>query len=100
MSEHIPDLVRAHVLLPRELLEEFDRRVGERQRSARVSELVEEWLRRERAKDVLARFAGSLSREDHPEWRDDAGIDGWVRRLREEGSGERTADRSQTASSQ
>ena len=47
------DLVRTHIVLPRELLEQTDRIVGERKRSELVVELLSAWLRRERQRSAI-----------------------------------------------
>ncbi len=77
------DRVRTHFVLPKETLDEFDRRVPARKRSETLAEVMEEWLRRERAKEVVE-LAGFIKDEDHPEWRTDADVHEWVRKLRNE----------------
>lgn len=76
--------VRTHFVLPRELLEEFDRFVEPRQRSERIAELMAEWVRRERAKEVFGRLAGFMKDEDYPEFATGEDIDRWVSELRGE----------------
>lgn len=77
------DRVRTHFVLPKQTLEEFDRRVPARKRSDTLAEVMDEWLRRERAKELI-RLAGFIKDEDHPEWQTDVGVHRWVRGLREE----------------
>ena len=77
--------VRTHFVLPASLLEEFDRLVGaRRKRSETVAALMEEWVRREKAKDVFTRLAGFVKAENHPEWATDQDVYSWVRQLRGE----------------
>jgi metal-responsive CopG/Arc/MetJ family transcriptional regulator len=75
-------MVRTHVLLPKELLDELDRRVGPRKRSETIAELVEEYLRRKRLVEAIERFAGTLNVEDHPEWATEESTAAWVRAQR------------------
>ena len=76
--------VRTHFVLPKALLEDFDRFVGHRQRSERVAELMAEWVRRERAKEVVSRLAGFMKDEDYPEFATPEDVYRWVRQLRGE----------------
>jgi metal-responsive CopG/Arc/MetJ family transcriptional regulator len=71
-------MVRTHVLLPRELVEELDRQVGPRKRSETIAALVEEFLRRKELVSAIDRFAGSLNVDDHPEWASREDIARWV----------------------
>jgi hypothetical protein len=75
--------VRTHFVLPKETLEEFDRRVPVRKRSDTLAEVMDEWLRRERAKELIG-LAGFIKDEDHPEWQSDEDVHRWVRNLRDE----------------
>ncbi len=75
-------LVRTHIALPRELLDELDARVGPRKRSEAIAEIVEEYLRRQRVAEAIREFAGSISAEDHPEWATDEDVANWVHSLR------------------
>ena len=75
-------LVRTHIALPRELLDELDARVGPRKRSEAIAEIVEEYLRRQRVAEAIREFAGSISVEDHPEWATDEDVANWVHSLR------------------
>jgi hypothetical protein len=77
--------VRTHFVLPASLLADFDRLVGApRKRSETVAVLMEEWVRREKAKEVFTRLAGFVKPEDHPEWQTDEDVYRWVRQLRSE----------------
>lgn len=84
------EMVRTHVLLPRELLERIDERVGPRRRS----EFVAETLRKELDRNRLLRLAEEAMDEASrlgtgggpPEWKTPDGTLAWVRAQR------RTAD--------
>lgn len=74
--------VRTHFVLPASLLADFDRLVGApRKRSEAVARLMEEWVRREKAKEVFTRLAGFVKPEDHPEWQTDEDFQKWRRSL-------------------
>ena len=74
--------VRTHVVLPAELIERVDRRVGPRKRSQFIAEAVEAKLDRERRLEAFRRFAGSLKDVDTPGWNTPEETDAWVRALR------------------
>ncbi len=74
--------VRAHVLLPGELLRELDILVGKRKRSAFVEAAIREKLRRERQADALRNPLASIGDGGPPEWSTPAGVSAWVRDLR------------------
>jgi hypothetical protein len=61
------------------LVDELDRRVGARQRSAFIAELIRRALEDERRWDDIEAALGSLSDADH-DWDDDPS--GWVRTQR------------------
>lgn len=73
---------RVHVVIPKEIVEEVDRLVGQRKRSAFVVEALIEKLQRERLGRALAETAGFLAKEDHPEWATPELTSAWVRKLR------------------
>jgi hypothetical protein len=75
------DRVRTHFVIDRDLLAEFDRLVPARKRSETVNEILREWVRSERAKEIL-NWAGFVKAEDHPEWATDEDVYRWVRDLR------------------
>ena len=77
------ETVRAHVVLPKELVDEVDRLVGHRKRSAYLAAVLAEALKRERLGRALAATAGSLDRSDYPEWETPEQVSAWVRELRE-----------------
>ena len=83
---------RAHVLLPEDLLREIDALVGPRGRSS----FLVETARREVRRQKLLHF---LEGEDEPAWKSKdhpelaGGAASWVRKLRTESEGRRTAQR-------
>ena len=76
------DTVRTHVVFPKELLQAVDELVGQRKRSAFVTEAVAEKLERERLGRALERTAGSLPADAYPEWETQEMISAWVRESR------------------
>jgi hypothetical protein len=70
------------MVIPRDLIEEIDRLVGQRKRSAFVVEAIAEKLQRERFGRALAETKGFLSEEAHPEWATPEKTSAWVRALR------------------
>lgn len=76
------EMVRAHVVLSRELVEEVDRLVGPRKRSAFLAEATAENVRRERLGRALEQTAGFLDPDEYPEWRTPEDVSAWVRRQR------------------
>lgn len=76
-------LMRTHVILPTELVEEVDRLVGSRKRSRFVEEAIRNHLRRERMATALTQTAGSLT-GDYPEWETPEQVSAWVARGRHE----------------
>lgn len=82
------DMVRTHVLLPRELLTQIDKRVGPRRRSEFVAETLRKELDRVNLIDLFhaaqreARERGHAG--DPPEWSTPEGTIAWVRAMRED----------------
>jgi metal-responsive CopG/Arc/MetJ family transcriptional regulator len=76
------DMIRTHVLLPKDVVEEIDRSVGERQRSAFLTEAAREKLERQRRLQTLERFAGWLKDVDIPGWETPEAAAEWVHRQR------------------
>jgi len=75
--------LRAHVVLPQELIEEIDLVVGPRGRSAFLVETARAELRRRRLLSFLESKGAVWKDEDHPELAE--GTDAWVRKIRREG---------------
>ena len=71
--------MRLHIALDDELVAELDRRVGPRQRSAFIAELIRRGLEDERRWDDIEAALGQLSDEGH-DWDEDPA--GWVRAQR------------------
>lgn len=76
------ETIRTHIVFPRDLVEAVDDLVGERKRSAFVTEAVAEKLQREQLGRALAETSGSLSDEDYPQWDTPEKISAWVREMR------------------
>lgn len=80
----MPALVRAHVVLPEELIEKVDRIAGKRKRSHFVEEAIREKLARERLATAMRESPGSLNPADYPEWSTSEKVSEWVRSRRRE----------------
>jgi metal-responsive CopG/Arc/MetJ family transcriptional regulator len=78
---------RAHIVIPRDLLDKIDEQVGPRKRSKFVQEAVEEKLQRQRLLASITQMAGSLADVDIPGWESSEAAAEWVRALRR-GDGE------------
>ncbi len=76
--------MRAHVVLPDDLVDEIDRLVGKRRRSAFIAEAARDRVRREGLLRALKETAGILKAEDYPEWATPAKVARWVRKIRRE----------------
>jgi len=75
--------MRAHVMLPDELVEEIDKVVGRRKRSRFVEEAIREKLRRGAILSALKETAGILSAEKYSEWETPDKVAAWVRESRQ-----------------
>lgn len=75
---------RAHVVMPSDLLQEIDSRVGQRKRSEFIQEAIEEKLGRLRRVEAFERVVGSVADGDIPEWETRESTAEWLRALREE----------------
>lgn len=73
---------RTHVTLPEDLLSEIDRLVGERGRSAFLSEIVQQEIQRRKLLAAVRDARGCWNTENHPELLD--GSEAFVERLRAE----------------
>jgi len=58
--------MRVHVYMDDDLIQELDRRAGERGRSAYIEDAVRERLERERRWDLIWSATGSIEAEGHP----------------------------------
>lgn len=70
--------VRTHVLLPREIVEEVDKLVGQRRRSQFLAEAAEEKLTRQRRTAALKKTAGVLDPAKYPQWETPEQVSQWV----------------------
>lgn len=61
-------VIRAHVVLPEDVLSELDEIVGPRGRSQYITEAIREKLLRDKQRRVLSEYAGVLADEDIPHW--------------------------------
>ena len=75
--------MRAHVVMPRELVEEVDALVGHRRRSDFMTEAVREKVLRARRDKVLRETAGALAEADAPDWSTPEDVSAWVRKSRD-----------------
>jgi hypothetical protein len=73
---------RAHIVLPQDLIEEIDRVVGPRGRSAFLVETARAELRRRRLLNFLRDEQPAWKEKDHPELA--AGAGAWVQSVRSE----------------
>src|SRR3989304_3474545 len=76
------ELMRTHVVIPKELVESIDKTVGRRARSRFLVEAAEEKLRRIRLARAADKVAGSLANVDIPGWETPEAASKWVRDLR------------------
>jgi metal-responsive CopG/Arc/MetJ family transcriptional regulator len=70
--------MRAHVVIPDQMVEEIDRLVGPRQRSQFFVEAVREKLDHIRLAEATEAILGSLSATDVPEWATAESARDWV----------------------
>jgi len=74
--------LRAHIVLPEELIEEIDKAVGPRGRSAFLVETARAELRRRRLLAFLGDDNPAWKPQDHPEFVN--GTEAWVKKIRSE----------------
>jgi hypothetical protein len=75
-------LVRTHVLLPSDIVEEIDRRAGPRRRSEYIAALLTEELKRRRRIELAESLVGSLTGKGPPAWETSESASDWVSELR------------------
>jgi hypothetical protein len=73
---------RAHVVFPEDLVNQIDRIVGSRGRSAFLADLARREIRRRRLLEILKTEEPIWKDEDHPELKNGAAE--WVRKMRAE----------------
>lgn len=76
------ETVRAHVVVPEELIREVDELVGARKRSEFFVEAARDKMRRLRLAAAAERAAGSLAGVAIPEWENSEAAATWVSRSR------------------
>lgn len=76
--------MRAHVVMPDDLVAAVDELVGARKRSEFVVDAVREKLAREHLRVVAHEMVGSLRDEHIPGWETPEAASAWVRKSREE----------------
>jgi metal-responsive CopG/Arc/MetJ family transcriptional regulator len=74
---------KAHLVLPREILEQVDQIAGKRRRSLFIAQATQEKLERERFVRMLEETKGAWSDKNHPELRTDRDMEKYVREKRE-----------------
>ncbi len=74
--------MRAHVILPDEIVDQIDDLVGKRKRSRFIQEAVEERLRREQRLKAFDAVVGSMKDPVIPEWATPESATAWVREQR------------------
>ena len=74
---------RAHVVLPEELLQQIDERVGQRKRSEFIQEAIEDKLSILRRVEAFE-HAVATPIEGIPEWETPDSTAAWVRQMRED----------------
>jgi len=77
--------VRAHVVLPEGLVAEMDALVGQRRRSAFLTEAATNELARRRLLRAADAVRGSLAERDVPGWETSEAAEEWVRAMRRDG---------------
>ena len=75
--------MRAHVVLPEELVDEVDSIAGKRGRSKFIEEAVRQKLLLARQQAAMKRTAGALADYDFPDWSSPEKTSEWVRKQRQ-----------------
>ena len=76
------EMVRTHVVLPRELLAQIDALAGERKRSEYIATVLAAKIKLDRALAAADAFAGYLKDKDTPGWNTPEETLEWVRASR------------------
>src|SRR5918912_1509457 len=76
------EMIRTHVVIPKELLETIDALVGKRHRSEFLTEAAEKEVRRRKLIQAAERAGGSLTDVDTPGWETSESAAEWVRASR------------------
>ena len=75
--------VKAHLVLPREILEEVDRITGKRKRSFFIEEATREKLEKERFLKTLEETKGAWGDKSHPDLQTGKDVEKYVREKRQ-----------------
>src|SRR5512143_105939 len=81
-AEGIIMKVKAHLVLPREILEEVDKIAGKKRRSLFIADAAREKLERERFLKILDETKGTWCDRNHPELKTAHGVENYVREKR------------------
>jgi hypothetical protein len=87
------DLMRAHVIVPEELLSEVDDLVGPRRKSEFFVDAARERVAREKLLKAARKLGGSLAHADIPGWETNESSSEWVRSIRQENDDRGSASR-------
>lgn len=74
---------KAHLVFPKDVLDEVDRYAGKRRRSAFILQATKEKLERERFRNVLKQTQGAWTEEAHPDLKTAGDVERYVREKRE-----------------
>jgi metal-responsive CopG/Arc/MetJ family transcriptional regulator len=74
---------KAHLVLPREILEEVDQIAGKRKRSLFIAEATREKLERERFLKILEETKGAWSNRSRPELKTGKDVEQYVKEKRQ-----------------
>ena len=83
------EMVRTHIIIPKDLVSDVDRLVGARHRSEFITDAVAEKLARARLRQAAHKLGGSLVDKDIPGWESTESAADWVRSLRRESETQR-----------
>ncbi len=86
------EMIRTHVVIPKDLLEEVDKLVGSRRRSEFLTAAVAEKVARLKLRQAAHKLGGSLEHTDIPGWETSESSADWVRNLRRESEERRQQD--------
>lgn len=76
------EMMRAHVVIPKSLVETIDELVGKRHRSEFLTEAAEKEVRRLKLTKAAEKAGGSLEQVDTPGWESSEAAAEWVRASR------------------
>ena len=77
-------VVRTHIVVPEDLVQEVDRVAGKRKRSHFVEAAIREKLARQALGAALAATVGVLDPAEYPEWGTPEKVSAWVKAGRQE----------------